>query len=75
MNDAKEKSVAAAIGSVRTVNVSVPVNLLSSMEKMQTISKTVLGKLGCGMCHSGFDLRFIQEIDFSFNAKGELAQH
>jgi len=54
------------------VRVTVPVSVAFNLEKMQSITKTVLGKLGCGACCSGFDLRFIHENDFRFNEKGEL---
>jgi len=38
---------------------------------MNAVTAQVLGKLGCGGCHSGFDLRFIDP--FIINEKGELA--
>jgi hypothetical protein len=57
-----------------TVFVTVPVSLLYNYEKMQSITKNVLNKLGCAGCHSGFDLRFNHENEFIFNERGELAQ-
>jgi hypothetical protein len=74
MSDFKEKFASDPMPG-RAVRVTVPVSVAFNLEKMQTITKTVLGKLGCGACCSGFDLRFIHENDFRFNEKGELLQH
>jgi hypothetical protein len=59
----------------RPIHVTVPVSLSFDLEKMQKLTREVLGKLGHVGCHSGFDLRFNHEIDFSFNERGELFQH
>ena len=74
MSDIKTKLASDPMPG-RTVHVTVPVSLANNFEKMQSVTKQVLGKLGCGGCHSGFDFRFIHEHEFNFNEKGELLQH
>ena len=54
------------------VHVSVPVGIYYSAEKMATVTKEVLGRLGCLGCHSGFDIRFQQEVEFVVNVAGQV---
>ena len=42
----------------RVVRVALPDKVLHDLESMQKIKASILGKLGCPRCHSGFDLRF-----------------
>lgn len=56
------------------VVVSIPATLGNDFEKMNKITKDVLGRLGCAGCHSGFDLRFQHEREFVFNAKAEMVR-
>ena len=60
------------IAGSRAVHVTIPVSLAYDFDKMQAVTKTVLGKLGHLGCHSGFDLRFLIEDNFRFNEKGDL---
>lgn len=60
--------------SGRIVNIYVPGDAFNDLKKMNEITKSVLGKLGCGGCHSGFDLRFRHLLDFVVNAKGEVQE-
>jgi hypothetical protein len=53
----------------RTVYISAPGGVDNDLKKIFRITETVLGKLGCGGCHSGFDLRWTH--DPIFNEKGE----
>ncbi len=62
------------IAANKTVHVTVPVSLANNLQQMQKITKTVLGRLGHASCHSGFDIRFIQEWQFSFNEKGQMIE-
>jgi hypothetical protein len=55
------------IKSERTVNISVPTDILHDAKKMQQITASVLSKLQCGGCHSGFDLRFRDLREFVVN--------
>jgi hypothetical protein len=50
------------------VRVRVPHSVFHNIEKMQAVTRNVLGELGCQGCHSGYDIRFIQETEFSVNA-------
>jgi hypothetical protein len=54
------------------VTVSVSAKLAGDLKHMQTVTANVLGKLGCPACHSGFDIRFRQEIDFVAGSTGEV---
>lgn len=42
----------------RTVRVAVPAKLTFQLDGMQKITASVLGRLGCPTCHSGWDIRF-----------------
>ena len=53
----------------RKVYISAPRGADNDLKKIFRITESVLGKLGCGGCHSGFDLRWT--TDPIFNEKGE----
>ena len=53
----------------RRVYIGVPRGADNDLKKIFKITENVLGKLGCGGCHSGFDLRWVN--DPIFNEKGE----
>ena len=57
------------------VTVHVPHKL--TLEQSQKLLGQVLGRLGCGGCLSGFDIRFVEKIDpasvvLAANKAGEL---
>ncbi len=56
----------------RAIYVSVPASVAFDLKKMQKVTETVLGRLGCPGCHSGFDIRFDFERRFQFNEKLEM---
>lgn len=56
----------------KAIYVSVPASVAFDFKKMQRVTETVLGKLGCPGCHSGFDIRFDIERRFQFNEKLEI---
>jgi len=51
------------------VRVSVPVETYFNLEKIQQIQKTILGRLGCQACCSGFRINFVPELDFAVDEK------
>ncbi len=51
------------------VTVHVPRDVAYSLEKMTKVTANVLGKLGCGGCHSGRILDFQIIEDFVVNPK------
>jgi hypothetical protein len=53
----------------KPIYVTVPASVAFDLGKMNKITETVLGKLGCPGCHSGFDLRFDFERRFAFDEK------
>lgn len=53
------------------IQVTVPVSVANDLKKMRKVTETVLGRLGCSGCHSGFDIRFLDESRFRFNEKLE----
>lgn len=57
------------IRPVNQVRVIIPHDVAYNLEKLQKVMASVLGRLGCQGCTSGFDIRFIQERDFLVNAK------
>ena len=54
------------------VRVSVPASIARDLERMQGVTKEVLGRLGCPNCHSGFDIRFDIEREFFVNLDGKV---
>lgn len=62
------------LSAARTVRVFIPADVAFSLEKMNKVTANVLGRLGCAQCHSGFDIRFIHELDFVINPKTLEAQ-
>ncbi|MEU6232221.1 hypothetical protein [Kitasatospora sp. NPDC047058] len=58
----------------REINITVPVGVAGDLDRMTDVIKKVMTHLGCPTCHSGFDLRFRQSLDFVVSPKGEVAQ-
>ena len=54
---------------VRRVNVYVTREIAFDIEKMLKVTRGVLGRLGCGGCHSGRLIDFHVVEDFVVNAK------
>ena len=54
-----------------TVQITVPASVANDLKQINKVTAIVLGRLGCGGCHSGFDLRYINESQFRFNEKLE----
>jgi hypothetical protein len=53
----------------RVVQVSVSPEIAFDAKKMQKVTANLLGRLGCPGCHSGFDIRYRQMLDFVVNPK------
>lgn len=51
------------------VRIYVSRNVDHDIDKMNRITATVLGKLGCPACHSGWSLDFVRMQDFVVNPK------
>lgn len=49
------------------VTVHVPDRM--TLEQAQKVTASVLGKLGCGNCYSGWDIRFVGIREFVVNPK------
>lgn len=58
---------------METVTVRLP-QKLTSIDQAHKVVASVLGKLGCPGCLSGFDIRFTHAIDFVVNPKTLEAQ-
>jgi hypothetical protein len=52
----------------QTVNVHIS-ERLTTLDQAHKVLANVLGKLGCGGCFSGFDIRFSHFTDFSVDPK------
>jgi len=73
MPDLKADLKGSSKGGV--VHVAIPASASGNLALMQKITANVLGKLGCLGCHSGFDIRFLQEeLNFKADIKGEVTQ-
>ena len=57
---------------IRRVNVYVPRDVAFDLDKMNQITKKVLGRLGCDNCHSGRLIDFHIIENFVVNPKLEL---
>lgn len=44
--------------NARTVHVTIPAEVAFNLDRLQTVQKDILGRLGCQACCSGFDIRF-----------------
>ncbi len=51
----------------RFVRVVIPAKAAYDLAAMQKITQSVLGRLGCTSCHSGWDIRFELEREFYVN--------
>lgn len=51
------------------IEITIPVSVANDLKKINKVTEIVLGELGCPGCHSGYDLRFINESRFRFNEK------
>ena len=60
----------AALG--RVVRISVPSSIAFDFDKITKIKKDILGRLGCGGCHSSFDIRLLMHDDYIVDEKGNV---
>jgi hypothetical protein len=54
---------------MRQVNVFVSRDVAFNLDKMNQVTKTVLGRLGCDGCHSGRQIAYHIIEDFVVNPK------
>ena len=54
------------------VRVHVPPEVTYDIEAMQRITRDVLERLGCGGCHSGRAIEFVNLSEFVVNANLEV---
>jgi hypothetical protein len=71
INELVSQLAASSLGG-RVVRVSVSADLHNSLEGMQRVTQSILGKLGCPGCHSGFDIRFDVASQFVADEKGNV---
>jgi hypothetical protein len=57
----------ASLGNV--VRVTIPAKVAHDLSSMQKVTASVLGKLGCEACHSGFDIRYDVVREFVVDEK------
>ena len=53
----------------RIVRVAVPTKVFHDLDSMQKVTASILGRLGCAGCHSGWDIRFGTARSFAIDAK------
>jgi hypothetical protein len=71
INELVSQLAAGSLGG-RVVRVSVSADLHNNFDAMTRVTKSVLGKLGCEGCHSGFDIRFDVASQFVADEKGTV---
>lgn len=64
-----EKELMNQATAARVVHVSIPASVAYDFEKITKVQKSILGKLGCMACCSGFDIRWILENRFVVDEK------
>lgn len=70
MADNFSDSLVSSLG--QTVRVSIPVSLTHNLEAMHRVTANVLKELGCGGCHSGYDIRYDVLREFVADTQGNL---
>lgn len=53
-----------------TVTVTLPAEVGYNLEQVKAVVARIAQRIGCAPCHSGFDLRFRQELDFLVDPQG-----
>lgn len=53
----------------RTVRVTVPARIAFDLGSMNKVTASILGRLGCPGCHSGWDIRFDIARNFAVDEK------
>lgn len=65
-----ERSPAA----MRHVHVKVPAKVAYDLDEFMEIQRSILDRLGCQACCSGFDIRWDIQRDFRVDAGGEIME-
>lgn len=60
----------ATVAPMTIVNVKVSSQTFNNLDRMQSVMRDVLGRLGCMACCSGFDIRFSTEVEFLLPTEG-----
>lgn len=58
----------------RTVRVSLPVSVAYDIDKIQKVQRSILDRLGCMACCSGWDIRFDVHRDFLVDERLEVRE-
>lgn len=58
----------------RTVRVTLPRRIAFDLKSIQEIQRSVLGRLGCPECCSGFDIRFDVATHFAVDKQLKLQE-
>jgi hypothetical protein len=69
MREALNEGVRPELQADQAVRVTVPMEVMYDLKKLQKVQQSVLDRLGCSSCHSGFDIRFIHHRDFVVDQK------
>lgn len=54
-------------GASNLVRVSLPAAAYYNLDRFQVVQRDILERLGCGGCHSGFDIRYALQRQFVVN--------
>lgn len=72
IENGRDKLSAAKAKQDKAIYVTVPASVAYNLDRMNKVTELVLGRLGCPGCHSGFDIRYLQETRFRFNERLEM---
>ncbi len=70
----KSARAVSSFRSPHTVTIAVPVGVGNDIDKLNKVTREILGRLGCDGCHSGYDFRFVIERDFRVNPALEIQE-
>jgi hypothetical protein len=65
----KDAMGSRALRGGQTVHVSLPASVAFDLDRFQDIQRSILDKLGCGACCSGWDIRFDLQRQFLVDEK------
>src|SRR5437764_8337493 len=54
------------------VRVTIPAAIFNKLDAMNSVTRKVLGQLGCEACHSGFDIRYDVIREFIVDETGNV---
>jgi hypothetical protein len=70
INQGLTDAATSSLGPV--VRVTIPAAIFHKLDAMNSVTRKVLGQLGCEACHSGFDIRYDVIREFIVDETGNV---